>query len=151
MVDMLLFETKLSFASSCRSTWPRCNTVYCRWGRYDTTDITNLNAIAAARVNQGSHTLKTETQGNGLFMENQGNLRGINQAPQGIFENSKISGNGYGWFKCCFWECYIVFHLFCSVSWQNYWKNKPFTNPPRVYICYISTHGELVNGLYTPK
>ena len=53
------------------------------------TSSSNLNAIAAARVSQGSHTLKTETQGNGLSMENQG----IYQAPQGIFENSKISGN----------------------------------------------------------
>ena len=34
MVNTLLFETKLPFASSCGSTWPHCNTIYCRWGRY---------------------------------------------------------------------------------------------------------------------
>ena len=42
--------------SSARSPWPHCNTVYCRWGRYDTTDITNINTIAAPRVCRGSHT-----------------------------------------------------------------------------------------------
>ena len=23
----------------------------------------------------------------------------------------EFSGNGYGRFKCCFWECYVVFHV----------------------------------------
>ena len=132
---MLLFETKLSFASSCRSTWPRCNTVYCRWGRYDTTDITNLNEIAAARVSQESHTLKTETQGNGLS-------QGINQAPQGIFESSKISGNSQGMVMADLSVAsenvtYFFLFVLLSVSWQNDWKKKPFTNSPRVNICCI--------------
>ena len=73
---MLLYETKLAFAYRCRSKWPHCNTVYCQWGRYGTTEITNTNAIAATRVSQGSHTLY-KTQGNGLSMEKQGNLREI--------------------------------------------------------------------------
>ena len=50
MVNMLLFETKLPLASSCRSTWPHCNTVYCRWGRYDTTDITKINALSGRQI-----------------------------------------------------------------------------------------------------
>ena len=25
----------------------------------------------------------------------------------------EVSGNGYGRFKYCFWECYVVFHMFC--------------------------------------
>ena len=41
---MLLFETKLPFASTCRSTWPLCASVtpYIAgwWGRYGTKDIT---------------------------------------------------------------------------------------------------------------
>ena len=49
----------------------------------------------------------------------------------------EFSGNGYGRFKCCFWECYVLFHVLSSVSRQNLWKNKPFTNSPRVDICNI--------------
>ena len=74
MVNMLLYETKLPFAYPCRSTWPHCNTVYCRWGRYNTTEITNTKVIAATRVSQDSHTLY-KTKVNGLSMEKQGNLR----------------------------------------------------------------------------
>ena len=81
MVNLLLFETKLSLASSCRSTWPHCNTVYCRWGRYDTTDITNINAIAAARVSQDSHT--PESSWKWSFHGKSGKSRGIYQAPLG--------------------------------------------------------------------
>ena len=65
MVNMLLFETRLPFASSCRSTCPHCNTVYCWRGHYDITDITHINAMAAARVSQGYHTL--ENSGNLAF------------------------------------------------------------------------------------
>ena len=90
---MLLYETKLPFAYPCRSTWPHCNTVYCRWGRYGATEITNTNAIAATRVSQGSHTLY-KTQENGISMEKQANLREFTKQP--IFENSKISGNSQG-------------------------------------------------------
>ena len=138
---MLLFETKLSFGSSCRSMWPRCNTVYCQWGRYDTTDIINLNAIAADRVNQGSHTLKTETEGNGLFGENQGNLMEFTKILREFLKTAKSQGIPREWL----WQIEVLLlrmlHSFSfvllSVSWQNYWKNKPFTNSPRVYICYI--------------
>ena len=34
-----------------------------------------------------------------------------------------------------------------TVSRQNHWKDKSFTNSPRVNMQHISTHGELVNGL----
>ena len=61
---MLLFETKLPFAYSCRSTQrDLIVTPYAGEGAttiprgYDTTDITDINAKAAARVSQGSHTL----------------------------------------------------------------------------------------------
>ena len=93
---MLLYETKLPFVYSCRATWPHCKFVYCRWGRYGTTEITNTNAIAATRVSQGSHTLYKD-QGNGrLSIEKQGNLREFTKQHKGIFENSKISGNSQG-------------------------------------------------------
>ena len=134
---MLLFETKLPFASSWRSTWPRCNTVYCRWGRYDTTDITNINAITAARVSQGSHTLK-KTQGNGLSKENQGNLREFTKLLREFLKTAKFSGNGYGRFKCCFWECYVVLHMFCpQFSSKTTGKISHSPNSPRVDICSI--------------
>ena len=52
--------------------------------------------IAAARVSQGSHTLE-KTQGNGLPRKiREISHQGIYQAPQGIFENSEISGNSHG-------------------------------------------------------
>ena len=57
---MLLFwKKKLPFASTCRSTWLHCAsvTVYYRWGRYGTTDITNTSAIAAARVSVHSRAV----------------------------------------------------------------------------------------------
>ena len=88
MVDMLLFEIKLSFTFSCRSTWPRCNTVYCRWVR---------EMALSWKTREISGNLPSSS---GNFWKQQ-NLR-------------EFSGNGYGRFKCCFWECYIVLHLFCS-------------------------------------
>ena len=71
-------------------------------------DISNINAVTTPRVSDGSHTLRKlremafpwkirEISGN--FWK-QRNLR-------------EFSGNGYGRFKCCFWECYVVFHIFC--------------------------------------
>ena len=153
---MLWFETKLSFASSCRSTWPHCNTVYCRWGRHDTTDITNINAIAASKVSQGSHTLRKLREM--AFPWKIGEIAGNLPSSSGNFwkqQNLKeFSGNGNGKFKCWFWECYVVFHMFCpQFPGKTFWKNKPFINSPRVDICniYIYTHGELVNGLHTTK
>ena len=113
---MLLYETKLPFAYPCRSTWPRCNTVYCRWGRYGTTEITNTNAIAATRVSQGSHTLY-RTQGNGLSMENQGNIREFTKQLREFFENSKISGNSQwmamGDLSASSDNVMYFFHMFC--------------------------------------
>ena len=115
MVSMLWFETKLSFASSCRSTWPHCNTVYCRWGRHDTTDITNINAIAAPRVSQGSHTLRKLREM--AFPWKIGEISGNLPSSSGHFWKQQnlreFSGNGYGKFKSWFWECYVVFHMFC--------------------------------------
>ena len=50
----------------------------------------------------------------------------------------QFSGNIYGRFKCCFGECYVVFHMFFpSVSKQNHWKNKAFTNSPIVNTCNV--------------
>ena len=108
------------------STWPHCNTENCRRGRYDATDITNINTLAAARVSQGSHTLQ-KTQGNGLYHGKSGKSRGFTKLLREFLENSKISGNSqgmgiYGRFKC---------------SRQNHWRNKPFTNSPRVNICNL--------------
>ena len=50
---MLLFETKLPFVSTCRSTWTHCPYMvhaYYRWGHDGATDTINTNGIAAARV-----------------------------------------------------------------------------------------------------
>ena len=111
---MVLFETKLPFAYSCRWTWPHCNTIYCRWGRCDTTDITNINAIAATRVSQGSqHSRGREMSFPWKIREISGNLP---SSPWNFWKEGNLrefSGNGYGRFKCCFWECYVVFHMFC--------------------------------------
>ena len=50
----------------------------------------------------------------------------------------QFSGNGYGRFKCCFWQSYVVFFTCFAFSFQtNHWKNKPFINSPRVNICNI--------------
>ena len=57
-------------------------------------DITNINAIAAARVSQGSHTLWKARKW--PFLGKSGKSQGIYQAPQGIFENSETSGNSQG-------------------------------------------------------
>ena len=70
---------------------------------------------------QGSHAL-WKTQGNGLSMENQGNLREFSKAPQGILENSKISGNSEGILSLvdlstASEECYIVSICF-ALSFQ---------------------------------
>ena len=49
-------------------------------------------------------------------MENQGNLRNLPSSPGNFWKQRNLrefSGNGYGRFKCCFWECYVVFHMFC--------------------------------------
>ena len=112
MVYMLLFETKLPFAYSCRSRWPHCNTVYSQWGRYDTTDITNINAIAAARVPTQSRKLR-EMAFQWKIREISGNLP---SSPGNFWKLQNLrefTGNGYCRFKCCFWECYVVFHMFC--------------------------------------
>ena len=53
-------------------------------------DITNINAIAAARVSQGSHTLWK--QGNDLSWENQGNLREFTKLPREFFKTAKSQG-----------------------------------------------------------
>ena len=105
MVNMLLFETKLQFASS--SIGQRDPIVTPKIAD----DITNINTIAAARVSQGSHTLQ-KTQGNGLYMVNQGNLGGFTKLLREFWKQQnlrELSGNGYG----CIWECYVVFHMFC--------------------------------------
>ena len=51
----------------------------------------NINAIAAARVSQGSHTLQ-KTQGNGLSMENQGTLREFTKLPREFLKTAKSQG-----------------------------------------------------------
>ena len=61
---------------------------------YDTTDITNMHAIAAARVSQGSHTLENSSKW--PFQGKSGKSQGIYQAPQGICENHKISDYSQG-------------------------------------------------------
>ena len=137
MVDMLLFETKLPFPYSCRSTWPHWNTTYCQWGRCDTKDITNMNAIAGDRV--PTHSKQLRENGNSMkIREFAGNLP---SSPGNLWKLQnlrELSGNGYGRFKCCFWECCVVFHSFWpTVSRQNHWKSKPFTKSPRVNICNI--------------
>ena len=118
MVNMLLFELKLLFAYSWRSTWPHSNTIYCRRGRCDTTDITNINAIAAARVSQGSntHSRSREMAFPWKIREISGNLP---SSPGNFWKQRNLrefSGNGYGRFKCCFWEFYVDFHMFCPQS-----------------------------------
>ena len=96
----------------------------------------NINAIAAARVNQGSHTFQ-KNSGKWPFHGKSGNSRGIYQAPQGIFENSEISGNGNGRFKCCFCECYVYFPMFCpqfpgkTTGKINHW-------PIRQWLIYVT-------------
>ena len=140
---MLLYETKLAFAYPCRSKWPHCNTGYCRWGRYGTTEITNTNAIAATSVSQGSHTLY-KTQGNGLSVEKQGNLREITKQLREFLTIAK--SQAILRLRYCFWQCYVVFsHVLPSVSRQNHWKNKPFTNSPRVNICNTYIYMPMVN------
>ena len=112
MVNMLLFETKLPFVYSCKSTWSHCNTIYCRWGRYDTSNITNINAIAAARVPTHSRKLR-EMAFPWKIWEISGNLPCFSGNFWKQRNIKEFSGNGYGRFKCCFWECYVVFHMFC--------------------------------------
>ena len=73
------------------STWPHCHTENCRRGRYDATDITNINTLAAARVSQGSHTLQ-KTQGNGLSMVNQGNLGDLPSSSGNFWKTAKSQG-----------------------------------------------------------
>ena len=116
MVNMLLSETTLPFAYPCRSTWPHCNTVYCRWGRYGTTEITNTNSIAATRVSQGSHTLY-KNQGNGLSVEKQGNFREFTKQLREILKIAKSQAILREWL----WQILVLlltilrsfFHMFC--------------------------------------
>ena len=64
------------------------------------------------------HTL--ENSGKWHFYGKSGKSQGICQTPQGILENSEISGNfGYGRFKCCFWE------MLHSFSYVLPWVSKP--------------------------
>ena len=108
------------------STWPHCNTENCRRGRYDATDITNINTLAAARVIQGSHTLQ-KTQGNGLSMVNQGNLGDLPSSSGNFWKTAKSQGILREWVYMADLKC----------SRQKHWRNKPFTNSPRVNICNI--------------
>ena len=131
MVNMLLFETKLPFASYCRSTWPHCNTVYCQWGRYDTTDITNINAIAAARVSPGK---LREMAFPWKIRELSGNLPNSSWNFLKQQNLRDFSGNG----RLLLLIMLRSFsYVLPSVSRQNHWKNKPFTNSPRADICNI--------------
>ena len=64
-----------------------------------------------------------ENSGKWSFRGKSWKSQGICQTPQGILENSKISGNsqgifGCGRFKCCFWECCIGFICFAP-SFQS--------------------------------
>ena len=139
MANISLYETKLLYTYSCRSMWPHCNTVYCRWGRYGTTDITNTNATATTRVSQGSHTFH-KTQGNGLSIEKQGNLREFTKHPREFFRIAKSQDILREWLwqiqvllltmLRCFFTCF-------AFSFQKHWKNKPFINSPSVNICNI--------------
>ena len=135
---MLLFETKLSFASSCRSTWPHCNTVYCRWGRHNTTDTTNINAIAAARVSQGSHTLRKLREM--AFPWKIGEISwNLPSSSENFWKQQNLRDfpeNGYGRLKCCFWEYYVVFQMFCR-QFPGKTTAKISHSPPRVDICNI--------------
>ena len=65
----------------------------------------------------------------------------------------QFSGNGYGRFKCCFWQSYVVFsYVLPSVSRQTTGKiSHSLIHQGLIYVTYIYTHGELVNGLHTTK
>ena len=138
---MLLLETKLPFASTCRSgrrdlivisyiadegaTVPRPSlTRMLKWAPELASVPTHYRIIRVM-----AYPLKIrEISGN--LPSSSGNFR--NQQNPG-----KFSGNfGYGRFKCCFWECYVVFHMFCP-SFHNHWKNKPFITSPWVNVCNI--------------
>ena len=95
MVNTLLFETKLPFASSCGSTWPHCNTIYCRWGRYiPRTSLAKMLHIYGDRQldRVPTHSRKLREM---AFPWKIREISGIYQAPQGMFENNKISGNSH--------------------------------------------------------
>ena len=71
-----------------------------------------------------------ENSGKLPFHGKSGKSQGICQAPQGILENRKSSGNsqgifGYGRFRCHFWECYKVFHIICPqfLNLHRVWKH----------------------------
>ena len=136
---MLFFETKLSFAYTCRSTWPHCcNTIHCRWGRCDTTNITNINAIAAARVPTHCRKLR-EMAFPWKIREISGNL---SSSPGNFWKQRNLwdfSGNGYDRFKCCFWECYVVFYMLCSLfpgKTTGKISHAPI-HPRLIYVTYI--------------
>ena len=95
MVNTLLFETKLPFASSCGSTWPHCNTIYCRWGRYiPRTSLAKMLYIYGDRQldRVPTHSRKLREM---AFPWKIREISGIYHAPQGMFENNKISGNSH--------------------------------------------------------
>ena len=56
-------------------------------------------------------------------------------------QNREISGNVYGRFKCCLWECYVVFHMFCpQFPGKTTWKIKPFTPGPLINSPRVNTY-----------
>ena len=82
-----------------------------------------------------------ENSGKWPFHGKSGKSQAIYEPPQGNFENCKILGNSQGMAMADFnagSEHVAQFFIYLLiVSRQNHWKNKPFTNSPKVNMCNI--------------